>query len=349
MMEADRDSETYKWLQGGLEAGDRATDLVRQILTFSRQGGQERTPIQIHLIIKEALKLLRATLPQNIDIQEKISSESAVVLADATQIHQLAMNLCTNAYHSMLDKGGTLEVVLETQELSPGARAEHFDLQPGPYLKLTISDTGCGMDDATLNKIFDPYFTTKAPDKGTGLGLSVVHGIVESHGGVISVNSAPGQGTRFEVFFPQITIEKKATQEGAESFPTGSERILLVDDEDAVVETGKSIIEKLGYRVKGHTDPQKALDEFAAHCDDFDLVITDMSMPYLTGEELSKQLMKIRSDIPILLCTGYSDQLDAANAYALGIKKFLIKPLVMGKLATIIREVLDENPRSLPN
>ena len=151
------------------------------------------------------------------------------------------------------------------------------------------------------------------------------------------------------MLFPQITIEKKATQEGAESIPTGSERILLVDDEDAVVETGKSILEKLGYRVKGHTDPQKALDEFAAHSDDFDLVITDMSMPYLTGEELSKQLMKIRPDIPILLCTGYSDQLEAANAYALGIKRFLIKPLVMGKLATIIREVLDENPRSLPN
>ena len=349
MMEADRDSETYKWLQGVMEAGDRATELVRQILTFSRQGGQERTPIQSHLIIKEALKLLRATLPQNIDIQEKISSESAVVLANATQIHQFVMNLCTNAYHAMLDKGGTLEVILETQELSPGARAEHFDLEPGPYLKLTISDTGCGMDDATINKIFDPYFTTKASDKGTGLGLSVVHGIVESHGGVISVNSEPGQGTRFEVLFPQITIEKIATQEGVESFPTGSERILLVDDEDAVVETGKSILEKLGYRVKLYTDPQKALDEFAAHRDDFDLVITDMSMPYLTGEELSKQLMKIRPDIPILLCTGYSDQLEAANAYAFGIKRFLIKPLVMGKLATIIREVLDENPRSLPN
>jgi PAS domain S-box-containing protein len=349
MMEADPDSATYRWLQGVQEAGDRASELVKQILTFSRQGQQERTPIQIQLIIKEALKLLRATLPLNIDIQEKISNESAVVMADATQIHQLVMNLCTNAYHSMLGQGGTLEVILETQELSPGARAEHFDLQPGPYLKLTISDTGCGMDDATLNKIFDPYFTTKAPDKGTGLGLSVVHGIVESHGGVISVDSQPGRGTRFEVLFPQITTDKKAKQERIESIPTGSERVLLVDDEDAVVETGKSILEKLGYRVKGHTDPQKAYDEFAAHGDDFDLVITDMSMPCLTGEELSKRLMEIRPDIPILLCTGYSDQLDAANAYALGIKRFLIKPLVMGKLAAIIREVLDESPRSLPN
>jgi len=349
MMESDPDSETYRWLQGVQEAGDRASELVRQILTFSRQGVQERTPIQIHLIIKEALKLLRATLPLNIEIQEKISTESAVVLADATQIHQLVMNLCTNAYHSMLDQGGTLGVILETHELSPGARAEHFDLQPGPYLKLTISDTGCGMDEATLNKIFDPYFTTKAPDKGTGLGLSVVHGIVESHGGVITVNSGSGQGTRFEVLFPQITIDKKTEQEGVESIPTGSERILLVDDEDAVVDTVKSILKKLGYGVKGYTDPQKAFDEFAAHPDDFDLVITDMSMPSWTGEELSKQLMKIRPDIPIVLCTGYSDQLDAARAYELGIKKFLMKPLEMGKLATNIREVLDEYARSLPN
>jgi PAS domain S-box-containing protein len=349
MMESDPDSETYRWLQGVQEAGDRASELVRQILTFSRQGEQERTPIQIHLIIKEALKLLRATLPLNIDIQEKISCEPAVVLADATQMHQLVMNLCTNAYHSMLDQGGTLGVILETHELSPGARAEHFDLQPGPYLKLTISDTGCGMDEATLNKIFDPYFTTKAPDKGTGLGLSVVHGIVESHGGVITVNSGPGQGTRFEVLFPQITIDQKTKQEGVESIPTGSERILLVDDEAAVVDTGKSILEKLGYRVKGHTDPQNALDEFATHMDDFDLVITDMSMPFLTGEELSKRLLKIRPDIPIVLCTGYSDKLDAAKAYELGIKKFLMKPLEMGKLATNIREVLDEYARSLPN
>jgi PAS domain S-box-containing protein len=349
MMENDRDSDTYKWLQGVQEAGDRASELVKQILTFSRQGQQEKSPIQIHLIIKEALKLLRSTLPLDIDIQEKISNESGVILADSTQIHQLLMNLCTNAYHSMVDHGGTLEVILEPEELSAGTRAEQFDLQPGPYLKLTISDTGSGMNDATLNKIFDPYFTTKAPDKGTGLGLSVVHGIVESHGGAIAVHSQPGQGARFEVLFPRIGIDKQAADKGVESIPTGTERILFVDDEGAVVETGKCILEKLGYRVEAHTDPQKAFDEFSAHGDDFDLVITDMSMPCLTGEELSKRLMEIRPDIPILLCTGYSDQLDAANAYAMGIKKFLIKPLEIGKLATIIREVLDENSRSLPN
>ncbi len=349
MLESDRESDNYRWLQGVQEACDRASELVRQILTFSRQGEQERTPIQIHLIVKEALKLLRATLPLNIDIVEKISSDADVILADSTQIHQLVMNLCTNAYHSMLDQGGTLEIILQPQDLNPGIQAQQLDLEPGPYTKLTISDTGCGMDSATLNKIFDPYFTTKEADKGTGLGLSVVHGIVKSHGGVISVNSEPGRGTRFEVLFPQITIDKKTRQEAVESIPTGSESILLVDNEDAVVETGKSILEKLGYRVNGHTDPQKAYDAFAAHSDDFDLVITDMSMPCLTGEELSKRLMEIRPDIPILLCTGYSDQLDAANAYAMGIKKFLLKPLEMSELATIIREVLDENAGSLPN
>ena len=349
MMESSPDSDTHRWLQGVQEACDRATELVRQILTFSRQGQQEKTPIQIHLIIKEALKLLRATLPLNIGIQEKISNDSTVVMADATQIHQLVMNLCTNAYHSMLDKGGTLAVILETQQISLDAGTEHFELKPGPYLKLTISDTGCGMDDATLKKIFDPYFTTKSPDKGTGLGLSVVHGIVESHGGVISVNSKPGLGTRFEVYFPQMTIAKKSTDAGADSIPTGSESILLVDDEVPVVDTGKSILEKLGYRVTGHTNPQKAFEEFVARREDFDMVITDMSMPHLTGEELSKRLMRIRPDIPILLCTGYSDRIDAANAYAMGIKKFLIKPLKMAKLARTIREVLDETAKSLPN
>ena len=349
MKENDRDSDTYRWFQGVQEAGDRASELVKQILTFSRQGKHERAPIQISLIIEEALKLLRATLPLNIDIQEKVSNQSGLVLADSTQIHQLVMNLCTNAYHSMFDQGGTLEVILKPETLSPGTKAEQFGLQPGPYLKLTVADTGCGMNYATIKKIFDPYFTTKEPEKGTGLGLSVVHGIVESHGGAIFVDSEPGQGTRFEVLFPQITIDIQAVNKGVELIPTGTERILFVDDEGAVVETGKSILEKLGYRVEAHTDPQKAIDEFSAHGDDFDLVITDMSMPCLTGEELSKRLLEIRPDIPILLCTGYSDQLDAANACAMGIKKFLIKPLEMGNLANIIREVLDENSRSLPN
>jgi len=283
----------------------------------------------------------------NIEIQEKISGDSVVILADSTQIHQLVMNLCTNAYHSMLDQGGTLEVTLQPEELAPGARAQQFDLEPGSYLKLAISDTGCGMDNATLNKIFDPYFTTKEADKGTGLGLSVVHGIVESHGGAIAVSSSPGQGTRFEVLFPEADTDKQSPDNEFKSVPTGTERILLVDDEDAVVETGRSILEKLGYRVEAYTDPQKALDEFRSRGDDFDLVITDMSMPHLTGEELSKQLMEIRPDIPILLCTGYSEQFDAASADAMGIQKFLIKPLEMSQLANIIRDVLDQKADSL--
>jgi signal transduction histidine kinase/CheY-like chemotaxis protein len=347
MMANDLDSDTYRWFQGVQEAGDRASELVKQILTFSRQGKHERAPIQIRLIIKEALKLLRATLPLNIDIQEKISNESGLVLADSTQIHQLVMNLCTNAFHSMLDQGGTLEVILEPEELSPGAKSEQFNLQPGPYFKLTVADSGCGMDEATIQKIFDPYFTTKEPDKGTGLGLSVVHGIVESHGGAIFVDSEPGKGTRFEVLFPQTTRDKQAADKGLELIPTGTERILLVDDEGAVVETGKTILENLGYRVEAHTDPQKAIDEFSAHGDDFDLVITDMSMPCLTGEELSKRLMEIRPDIPILLCTGYSDHLDTAKACAMGIKKYLLKPLEMSELANIIRQVLDEDVSSM--
>jgi len=349
MMENDRDSNTYRWLQGVQEAGDRATDLVKQILTFSRQAKQERAPIQIHLIVKEALKLLRATLPLNIEIQEKIASLSGVVLADSTQIHQLVMNICTNAYHSMLDNGGSLEVSLQPDTLDPGTRAEELGLQPGSYLKLTIADTGCGMNEATLKKIFDPYFTTKEADKGTGLGLSVVHGIVESHGGAISVHSKLGKGTRFEVYFPQVVVGQREADEEVDSIPTGTEKILFVDDEGAVAETGKSILEKLGYRVEAHTDPQKALNDFAAHNNRFDLVITDMSMPSITGAELSQKLLEIRPDIPILLCSGYSDQVDTDRAEAIGVKKFLAKPLETGKLASIIRQVLDEDAGSLAN
>jgi PAS domain S-box-containing protein len=347
MMENDRDSDTYRWLQGVQEAGDRASELVKQILTFSRQGKQEKVPIQIHLIVKEALKLLKATLPFTIDIQEKISNKSGVVLADSTQIHQLVMNICTNAYHSMLDESGILEVTLQPEHLNPDTTSEQFDLQPGPYLRLTISDTGCGMDDATVDKIFDPYFTTKEPEKGTGLGLSVVHGIVESHGGAISVQSEPGQGTRFEVLFPQMVVDQQSVRKSVESIPTGTEKILFVDDEGAIAETAKSLLEKIGYRVEAYTDPQRAFDEFTARKDYFDLVITDMSMPHLTGEELSTRLLEIRPDIPILMCTGYSDKVNAANPQAIGIKKVLIKPLEMSKLANIIRQVLDEDAGSL--
>jgi len=331
LFELDVAHPNYKILRKIENSVKSGAELTRQLLTFSRQTEQKRAPLEIPMIVNEALNLLKSTLPSTIELQKHIGSSLKTVLADPSQIHQVLMNLCTNAYHSMLDQGGTLEIILQPEDLSPGVQAQHLDLQPGPYTKLTISDTGCGMDNATLNKIFDPYFTTKEADKGTGLGLSVVHGIVESHGGVISVNSVPGQGTRFEVLFPQMAIDKKANEDEVESIPTGSERILLVDDEDAVVETGKSILEKLGYQVKSHTDQKP---------DDFDLVITDMTMPAMTGDVLATKIISIRPDIPVIVCTGYSERIDKEIIKKIGVKELAMKTLEMKDLAEMIRRVL---------
>jgi len=331
----DNINEAYK-------AGKRARDLVKQILTFSRQREEERKPVQIHLIVKEALKMLRSTLPTTIEIRQNIAS-TATVLADPTQIHQVIMNLCTNAYYAMQEKGGLLEVSLADVKLDSDFTARHPDIYPGPYLKLTVSDTGHGIEKKDINRIFEPYYTTREKSGGTGMGLSVVHGIIKSHGGAISVYSEPGKGSAFHVFFPRIeSPDPVAETEVVDPLPLGNERILFVDDELAIIDIEKRMLEHLGYKVEGRTSSIEALEAFRAQPDKFDLVITDMTMPNMTGDELARELMRIRPDLPIILCTGFSELIDEQKAKAMGIRAFVMKPVVMAEMAKAVRKALDK-------
>ncbi len=325
-----------------LKASNRAKEMVNQILTFSRQSKQERKPIQISLIVKEVLKMLRASLPTTIEIRQNFRTGLAPVLSDPTQIHQVLMNLCTNAAHAMRDKGGVLEVSLTDVDIDSDAAAQHPDITPGRYQRLTVSDTGHGMDRAVMKRIFDPFFTTKGPGEGTGMGLAVIHGIVKSHDGAITVHSELGKGTTFQVFFP--TIESKVTAEPEHFAPLllGNERILFVDDEEALVGMGQQMLESLGYEIVARTSSIDALKVFRTQPDKFDLVITDMTMPNMTGAELAKKIMRIRSDIPIVLCTGFSEVISEEKAKAIGIREFVMKPIIRQKIAKIIRRVLDQ-------
>ncbi len=322
-----------------LKAGERAKDLVNQILTFSRQSKQDLKPVQVKLIAKETLKFIRASLPSTIEIHQKLKSETNV-FGDPTKIHQVLMNLCTNAGHSMAEKGGVLDVRLTDVELDADYAAKHFDIKPGPYLKLSVSDTGHGMPPGLLEHIFDPFFTTKQQGEGTGMGLSVVHGIVKSHGGTISVYSEPGEGSIFNVYLPAIesTLEQKTREE--KPVPTGTERILFVDDEQALVNMGKQLLESLGYEVTIRSSSIEALELFKVQPDKFDLVITDLTMPNMTGDELAQKLMAIRPDIPVILCTGFSTKMDAEKTKKIGIRAFILKPVIKQDIAEIIRKVL---------
>jgi nitrogen-specific signal transduction histidine kinase/ActR/RegA family two-component response regulator len=329
-------------MQEVLKAGIRARDLIGHIMAFSRQDEGQRRPVQIGLIVKEVLKLLRASLPTTIDIRQDIKSQSDLISGDPTEIHQVLMNLSTNAGHAMREKGGVLEVRLVDEDLDAGAASQHPDLKPGPYLTLTVSDTGCGMDPEVMERIFEPYFTTKEVGEGTGMGLAVVYGIVESHGGAVTVDSTPGKGTTFQVFFPIIQTEEVEEVGIVEPLPTGRERVLFVDDEKALVDIGKQILERLGYEVAARTSSIEALEAFKAQPHRFDLVITDQTMPNMTGEDLAKELMRIRPDISVILCTGYSHMISEDKAKAMGIRGFIMKPILRRDIAYTIRRVLDQ-------
>ena len=326
-----------------LKAGCRARDLVQQILTFSRQSKQERKPVEIGPIIKEALKLLRASLPSSIEIKQEIEKDIGKIEADPTQIHQVLMNLCTNAGHAMSESGGVLEVRLSHVDLDATAAAQYSTILPGPYIRLSVSDTGHGMSPEVCERIFDPYFTTKEVGKGSGLGLAVVDGIVKSHRGAITVYSKPGKGTTFHVYFPRIDHAQgvRGTQEVESPFMGGNERILFIDDEQTLVDVGEQILRQLGYQVTVRTKSIEALELFRAHPERFDLVITDMTMPNMMGDKLAKELMGIRADIPIVLCTGFSEYITEEAAKEIGIREFVMKPLVTSGLAKTIRRVLD--------
>ena len=326
-----------------LKAGTRARELVKQILTFSRQNEHERKPLIIGPVVKEALKLMRASLPSTIDIRQKIAAGETTVLGDPTQVQQVLINLVTNAGHAMRDTGGVLEVGLVEETVTPEMAARHPDLKPGPYVKLTVADTGTGMPSELLERIFEPYFTTKEQDEGTGLGLAVVHGIVRNHGGAILVSSVPLIGTIFHVYLPMI---RKAGQQKRPapqtSLPAGHERVLFVDDEEELVDLFRQVLTDLGYQVTAMTSGPETLRLFKENPKAFDLVITDQTMPHVTGLELAEDILKTRPDMPIILYTGFSEQVTAEKAKAMGLKALLMKPLLGSELAKTIRRVLDK-------
>ena len=334
--------KTRENLEQVLKASERARQLIAQILTFSRQSEQELKPLELEPIVKESLKFLRASLPSTIRIDTEMTVGSSVVLADPGQMQQVLMNLCTNASHAMYDRGGILTVRLEKVEMTAEDRTRPSVLAPGRYLRLTVGDTGPGMPPEVLARIFEPYFTTKKPGEGTGLGLAVVHGIVKSHGGTIVTESEPGRGSRFHVFLPLMESGTEVEAEAEETaLPRGTERILFVDDEEPLVDIGRQMLEHLGYRVSTRTSSPEALELFMARPDRFDLVITDQTMPNMTGIQLSEEMTRIRPGLPVLLCTGFSLQLSEEKMKAAGIWRLLMKPLSIGQVAGVIREILD--------
>lgn len=329
-----------------LQSSQLAQQLVKQILTFSRERRHEMEELRIQPVIKESMKLLRASIPTTIEFQLAIDNDCSNIMADPTQIHQIVMNLCTNAFHAMEESGGTLGVALKQTHLDSITARLKGNLNPGDYLELRISDTGIGMDSATRERIFEPFFTTKAEGKGTGMGLSVVHGIVKEHGGAIFAYSEPGSGTTFTIYLPVVSSDEPSTllhHTNAEKnvFSGGSEHIMVVDDEEYIVALEKSILEDVGYQVSVFTDGIQALDAFQEQPEGFDLVITDMTMPKMTGLELAERLNEIRPDLPVILCTGHSrinmnelQQCPAINSY-------LAKPINLRQLTESIRDALD--------
>jgi len=337
--DTEKGSQLHNNLKEVLIAGNRASDLVKQILTFSRQADQELKPLKIQLVVKEALKLIRSSLPTTIEIHQDISNTCGFVLADATQIHQVSMNLLTNAYHALEDKGGKMDITLNEIELDVDDLKDPAMI-PGPYVCLTVADTGTGIDESIMDRIFEPYYSTKVKGKGTGLGLAMVHGIVKSCGGNISVYSEPGKGTTFHVYLPVIQSQETEEPRVISPVERGKERILVVDDEEQIVRMTQQMLERLGYYVTARTSSIEALEAFRAAPDKFDLVITDMTMPNMTGIHLTQKLIEIRPDIAVIICSGFSEKISAHKAKAMGIHGYVMKPVVRSELAKKIREAL---------
>ena len=320
-----------------LVAANRAKDLVKQILGFSRQSAVDRTPIRIQPLIKESLKMLRASLPATISISEDIDPCCGVILADPTQIHQIVMNLCSNAFQAMEDTGGVLSVTLHSVSIGPSGKGE---IQPGDYVELMVGDTGGGIGSDIIGNIFDPFFTTKEVGKGTGMGLSITHGIMRSYGGTITVESTLGRGSAFRTYFP-VTQEEPKEPEAIGAARQGSEHILFLDDEEVLAGMGKVMLERLGYTATAHTSSIEALADFIHDPQRYDLVITDQTMPAMTGIDLARRMRQIRPDLPVILCTGFSNLVNEETARSIGIQAFALKPLTKNVIGRLVRDVLE--------
>jgi len=341
MEDTPKDTLQYENLLQVITAARRAEEMVKQILAFSRKSEEEKKPVYIRHILTEAIKMLRSTIPTTIDIQYNIGDNLGLVMANPTQIHQVIVNLATNAAYAMRENGGVLEINLHQLNMDKN-KTKDMNLVPGTYQCLTIQDNGHGMSPEILERIFEPYFTTKKTGEGTGMGLSVVHGIVRTHGGDITVSSEPCKGTSFSVYFPVAKGIRKSVANIEKSIQGGTEHILFVDDESSLAEMGKLMLEKLGYQVTLKTDSLEALETFRQSPQCFDLVITDQTMPNLTGTQLTRKILEIRPDIPIILSTGFSETVNKENFKTLGIRAFAMKPIVKKDIAKIIRKVLEE-------
>ena len=328
-----------------LKASHRARKLVRHILSFSRRNSHEKKPVFIQQILNESVDLLRASIPSTVDIVQDICPPVKCVKADSTQIHQVVMNLCTNACYAMQGENGRITMTLAPVRVDEAQAGQDLTgFRPGEYLKLTVSDTGRGMDEHVRKRVFDPYFTTKPQGEGTGMGLAVVHGIVKAHEGVIQVESTPGKGSTFHLYFPVIDLDADTSGNCVRMIPQGSERVLFVDDEEALADIGSKMLQRLGYRVVAETRSVKALETFKNNPEDFDLVVTDMTMPDLTGIQLARKIRMISPDIPIILCTGYHRDINTSIVDNFKINHLMFKPLKIAELADVIRKVIDSEP-----
>ncbi len=347
LLDAPPDGRIQQYLQIVLQAAERGKELIKQIITFSRQKEKEQKPLKVEPLVKEALKFLRSSLPRTIEIRESIQKETSYILADPTQIHQVVINLCNNSAYAMREHGGVLEVSLKEAEVDEDMSLLHPGLKPGPYLRLAVADTGTGMTREVMERAFDPFFTTKKPGEGSGLGLALVHGIVKDHGGAISVYSEPGKGATFNVYFPRIKAEGPAldVSNAPPARAEGHKRILFVDDETVQVKSVQNMLERLGYEVVAKTESKEALDAFRKDPLSFDLVVTDQTMPQMTGVELAEAILRIRPDVPIVLCTGFSELVDANGAAKKGICQFLMKPFSIREMGETVRQALEKNGR----
>ncbi len=341
--DSPHDSQAAKDLDKVLEASTRATDLVKQILSFSRQDETEFILLQPANVLNKTITMLRPTLPSTIEITQDIDSATNLIFADPTQIHQILMNLCTNAFHAMEETGGNLDISLKEIDLCREDIAHELHADTGTFIQLSVSDSGPGMTQEVKDKIFDPYFTTKGVGKGTGMGLSIVHGIIKSYGGFITLSSEPGKGTSFHIFLPVVSEELLPEKEAIKHIPVGKEKVLFIDDEGLLADMGKDMLERLGYHVTVRKSSFEALETFQNQPDHFDLVITDQTMPGMTGIDLARRMLQTRPDIPIILCTGYSSTTSEKKAKSMGIKAFALKPLSKKDIAVLIRKVLDAN------
>ncbi len=342
-MEVSHSNEKcHKFTRRIIAASERAKNLIQQILTCGRQSPSSKTPCTIRPVIREVLKLVRPSTPSTIEIHQDLGSKPEKIMADPTQIHQVMMNLCTNGIQAMESQQGVLSILLDRIDINGGEPHLPCDLTPGPHLRLMVKDTGCGMDKTIMGSIFDPYFTTKGIGQGTGLGLATVHGIIKDHGGSIRVTSTPGQGSCFQLLFPIIEDDGTQNPVAHTSPPRGNETILVVDDEPEIVEILSHMLEDLGYDVQSAPGSEEALGLFKRDSHGIDLILTDMTMPGMTGEELAIHAMEIRPGMPVILCTGYSKKITAERTEALGIREFLTKPLTLEDLAGTVRKVLDQ-------